>query len=230
MRFINRRHLLLAFVISLTGFTASCTTTRLERDASYNFHHGHYRRAYEELEVMAHRGYPSAQYAVAYMLYYGMGVAKDVDVARAWFRKAAQKDYAPARVALQLIEQDRNYPSMPTRANRREFMAEQKAKERMYNHTSDLGWLREQAPNRYAVDIRADQLGDEIRKSLTTSFADKPIVAYNKIQDGKRELHLVLGSYDNPTDANAVLAKIDKTIKPRAHVMQIASIQNVMLP
>ncbi len=78
---------------------SSCSTPYLTVSAENDFKHGYYARAFEKLWMPAHSGVPRAQYALGYIYYYGLGTVRDEDLARAWFRRAAECHYPPAVIA-----------------------------------------------------------------------------------------------------------------------------------
>jgi len=94
-------------ILLLTLLLAACATqTPMERSqqafsqGKTNFLQGNYRQAFQELLPLAEDGNADAQYAIAYMYYYGQGVPQDVDVAKSWMKKAASQGQFLAKQAL----------------------------------------------------------------------------------------------------------------------------------
>lgn len=83
----------------------SCSSHRVPAyldQAKMSYAQHDYPRAFEEL-LKTPLTNPEAQYALGYMYYYGLGIAKDEDRGRFWIRKAADQCYIPAMQALHKI-------------------------------------------------------------------------------------------------------------------------------
>ncbi len=63
-----------------------------------------YRQAFLRLEPVARAGNAEAQYAVAFMYFYGRGVIEDKEKAIQWMLLAKQQNYPRAIEALKLIQ------------------------------------------------------------------------------------------------------------------------------
>jgi TPR repeat protein len=72
-----------------------------------------YARAFNALLLPAAHDNPEAQYALGYMYYYGLGIAKDQDIARIWIKKSADHHYLPALQAMVVITQVRHEQYIP---------------------------------------------------------------------------------------------------------------------
>lgn len=81
--------------------------------AEYDYAHGNYPRAFQELWTPAEKNDPRALYAMGYMYYYGVGTDKDQDLGRSLIRRAAAKNYPPAITALELITKRRRNQYLP---------------------------------------------------------------------------------------------------------------------
>lgn len=66
-----------------------------------------YNRAFIMFAPLARSGDPDAQYAVAYLYYYGLGVVEDPLKAEFWLNQAAQQGQPLAIMALQNIDRGR---------------------------------------------------------------------------------------------------------------------------
>ncbi len=76
-------------------------------EAEANFQVGNYVMAHDQLLPLAMKGDEDAQYAVAYLYYYGYGAPKDIDTARSWMRKAAAGgNIAAVDALIMMAEQD----------------------------------------------------------------------------------------------------------------------------
>ncbi len=94
-----RKIAILSTMIAGSLLLASCSTPYRTISAEKDFRQGYYARAFEKLWMPAHSGNPRAQYALGYLYYYGLGTVRDEDLARAWFRHAAECHYPPAVIA-----------------------------------------------------------------------------------------------------------------------------------
>ena len=97
-----------AVVISACLVLVACSTqTRYERDysnAKKNFAEQNYRSAFNQVQAPANAGNPSAQYALGYMYYNGLGTIASNSQAAYWFQKSAAQGYKPAKKALREIK------------------------------------------------------------------------------------------------------------------------------
>lgn len=100
---LQRKVAILAVWLSCCVLLSACSTPYRTISAERDFRQGHYTRAFEKLWMPAHSGNPRAQYALGYLYYYGLGTVRDEDLARAWFRHAAECHYAPAVIAYQRL-------------------------------------------------------------------------------------------------------------------------------
>ncbi len=66
-----------------------------------------YTRAFIMLAPLARQGNPDAQYAIAYLYYYGLGVVEDQMVAEYWLNKASMQGQPLAIIAIQCIDKNR---------------------------------------------------------------------------------------------------------------------------
>lgn len=102
---MRRQHALIATLLSALVLTA-CSSNPPQatlRDAETNFEAGRYDLAYVQIEPLAEDGDPNAQYALAYLYYYGYGAPRDPDIARSWMRRAAAQGNESAQQALDLM-------------------------------------------------------------------------------------------------------------------------------
>lgn len=90
---------------SLTACASMKTTIRqadLLQGKRY-FEAGYYKRAMHLLMPLAMDGVPQAQYGVGYMYYYGYGAPQDSDMGYLWIKRAADQEYPPAVIAVDMI-------------------------------------------------------------------------------------------------------------------------------
>lgn len=83
-----------------------CMSTRMTEQMQLGrlkFSEGKYKQAFRDLLPVAVYGKAPAEYAVGYMYYYGYGVARDPECGLFWMTKAAERNYLPAIIALDLI-------------------------------------------------------------------------------------------------------------------------------
>jgi TPR repeat protein len=93
-------------VILSTLFLFSCTSPKLSQElenGKLQFSNGNYKESFHQLLPLAAHGKKEAQYAVGYMYYYGLGVARDAESGIFWMKQSAEQGYQPAVDALQMI-------------------------------------------------------------------------------------------------------------------------------
>lgn len=101
-----------ALTLSLLAllFCTACSTSHNQLTlAQQDFADKNYARAYDKLLILASHGDATAQYAVGYMSYYGMGTAKDENMARIWIRRSADQGNPDAIAALKQLLHDKGY-------------------------------------------------------------------------------------------------------------------------
>ena len=95
--------------VILSGCATSTTSTPYQpakptmAQAQQAFAQHHFVEAQQALTILAIDGNAKAQYALGYLYFYGQGTARDLDLARGWFKKAAAQGYAKARTALEMM-------------------------------------------------------------------------------------------------------------------------------
>jgi len=93
-----------ALLILVTLLLGSCTSSKPPiSEARKNYLAHDYSRAFNETLKLATHGNAEAQYALGYMYYYGLGVARDQDIARVWIYRSANQQYRPAILAMKKI-------------------------------------------------------------------------------------------------------------------------------
>lgn len=85
------------------GTTTATPPVTLEM-ARANYETGDYDSALRQLTILAISGDHEAQYALGYMYYRGLGTTQNIDIARGWFREAAQAGFEQAQQALNVID------------------------------------------------------------------------------------------------------------------------------
>jgi TPR repeat protein len=92
----------------------ACAIGKISNSAAKQDYVEHdYSRAFNALLLPAMHDDPEAQYALGYMYYYGLGIAKDQDIARTWIKKSADHHYLPALQAMVVITQVRHEQYIP---------------------------------------------------------------------------------------------------------------------
>ena len=95
------------------GFLVSCVTKPpAPTVVSESYKQQDYSRTFNALLPSAKSGEAESQYALGYLYYYGLGGAKDHDLALYWIRKAADQHYPPAREALVEVTKGRESQSV----------------------------------------------------------------------------------------------------------------------
>ncbi len=92
---INRKLLLLLYIVLGSPAAAYDITSAMEAYES-----GDYQTAHEQLNFLATKDNPEAQYNLAFMYYGGEGVNQDDGQAIYWFGQAAKLGYGPAQDTL----------------------------------------------------------------------------------------------------------------------------------
>lgn len=79
------------------------TSTHILQEASKAYNKKNYKRSYLLLMPLAKKDNAIAQYQLGYLYYYGRGTAINYKKAYYWIRKSASQGYKPARIALDII-------------------------------------------------------------------------------------------------------------------------------
>lgn len=96
-------------VLTILCLLAGCTSsTRQFNQARTNFNLGDYHIAFNQLEPLAKKGNPDAQYALGYMYYYGYGTSMNYAKAQYWINLAANQGSVSAVQALKNINFSQN--------------------------------------------------------------------------------------------------------------------------
>jgi|GEM_PF-2905816 len=97
---------ILPFIVIMTGVCtlSACAQPNWYKAGKWNYAHQNYTQALPQLLWSAQLGDASAQYAVGYMYYNGLGTPQDDVLAYHWFIKAAKKGNQNAAIALQQIQ------------------------------------------------------------------------------------------------------------------------------
>lgn len=115
--FLQCKIMFISAFLACTLLLSSCTNLSQTVSAEYDFRHHYYARAFAKLWWPAHNGNTRAMYALGYMYYYGLGTARDQDLARIWFKRSAKLEYAPSVKAYQLITNPRVEQYVPFQEN-----------------------------------------------------------------------------------------------------------------
>lgn len=105
----------LSFMLASSLLVIGCANSgfMLERGKK-SFQEQNYRQAFLRLEPVAEAGNAEAQYALAYMYYYGQGVVENKKLAKKWMRLAASKGNQDAQRGLKLILKNRKSRYAPS--------------------------------------------------------------------------------------------------------------------
>ncbi len=99
---INMQKTIVYLVITL-GLIAGCVKQVGLNEGIAYFKAERYRSAFIKLKPEAEKGQPDAEYAIAYMYYYGLGVTEDRKHAWLWLNRAAQLGQPDAVTAVRLL-------------------------------------------------------------------------------------------------------------------------------
>lgn len=94
--------LFIAVILTIT--ISGCAQPNWYKAGKWNYTHQNYDQALPQLLWSAQLGDASAQYAVGYMYYNGLGTPKDDIQAYHWFTKASAKGNENAAIALKKME------------------------------------------------------------------------------------------------------------------------------
>lgn len=87
-------------------FITACGASKFMLDrGKQSYEVQNYRQAFIRLKPVAQSGNAKAQYAIAYMYYYGQGVVENRPFAIKWMRKAAEQGNIDAIKSIALIKQ-----------------------------------------------------------------------------------------------------------------------------
>jgi len=157
------------------------------------FVHGDYLVAYSRLEHRARLGDTSAQYAVGYMNYYGLGVSEDRDLALNWFKLSAKYGYQPARQALRILTHDAFKaevnvadvnPQPPILGKRAEI--------------KNVDWIRSQNPKDFTVEVEQPMAAEKLKQ------ANYPLVEYRYKTQDKIQQSWIYGDFKTEEQAKAI--------------------------
>lgn len=99
----------------LTVVISACSSSQFMLDrGKQSYQAQDYRQAFLRLLPVAKAGNPDAQYAIAYMYYYGQGVVEDRKKASKWMKRAAAQNQADAIEGLKLIQHLPKSPYQPS--------------------------------------------------------------------------------------------------------------------
>lgn len=212
-------------IISLLLTACAAMQQNRLNEAKANFERQNYSSAFLELEQLANSGSPQAQYAVGYMYYYGLGIARNTDTARSWIRKAADHQYLPARQALNLIMKNGQQHAPHNKTLIPGFYSENQKGD------PDLNWMRAQNPHQYTIRLVSSANKKQVDKvAIKQAQNFSRLAEYRFMKNSKVWYGLVMGSYSNKADARKVLAKLPKNQQITAAIEQWQGIQSVMLP
>ncbi len=216
---------------------SSCMTYRNSYVKAENeFAVGHYMHAYDRLERLARHGDTRAQYAVGYMNYYGIGISKDRDLARSWFKRSAKKGYVPSQQALHILTADAYNNPPPIKMHEyqeEEFDEQAKAPitETSQHALTDLDWMRAQPPQGYTVRLGTSKSKKDLAKIRKAVKETNHLASYRFKKNKQFYYALVMGSFLNAKEATAARKHItEKGIEQASKVLAWADIQQKMLP
>jgi TPR repeat protein len=102
------------FILGLLFLLTACAAGNISNSAAKrDYIEQDYARAFNALLRPAAHDNAEAQYALGYMYYYGLGIAKDQDIGRIWIKKSADHNYLPALQAMVVISQVRHEQYIP---------------------------------------------------------------------------------------------------------------------
>ncbi len=215
--------LLLASVL----LTSGCHTVTTKQEIVYNYSQGDYLKAYRGANNLANTGDPVAQYATGYMLFYGVGTARDKDRARYYIRQSANRGYPPAVAALKMISED--HPNMRVEPLGRTTPIRYSGNVDASILVHDVGWLRERNPTHYTIELHSKAINEQI----VTALASKnqiDLAKFKELENKQPESAMSLGDFENPQQASIALAMLDEKTAQAASISKFKHVQDKMLP
>ncbi len=229
----------------------SCANSASVAKAEREFAQRNYHAAIQKLWRPAIMGNAQAQYALGYMHYYGLGTAKDVDMGRSWIRRSASKGYPPAVEALRQITKQnapQNLPeskkelsekrtpasvvAMPVAKSKPVKPPATRSNQQNYYRApkNDMSWIRDQAPNKYTLQLATSINEATIRELKDNVEAPCRAVQFRYRKSGKVRNAVVCGTYSSFASAKNAKAEFPKNIAQNTHVYRWGQIQSKMLP
>ena len=101
-------------IISISATACGGSKFMLDRGKE-SFQEQNYRQAFIRLEPVANAGNADAQYALAYMYYYGQGVIEDRKIALSWMEKSAAQGQTNALQGLEMMKNSAPSPYAPSK-------------------------------------------------------------------------------------------------------------------
>lgn len=217
--------------IVLIALLSGCTSTKTEKARAQAYYLNHdYVLAYDILFTLAKRGDPQAQYTLAYMYYYGQGVAKNEDTARGWMRKAAVSGNQRAKYALELMIDNRS--SRYIDPNPRRPMSSSNNETMETRPSTDINWIRQQNPEEYTLvfipTAQTKHLTDILLNQATQA---NRTVTYSFQHNGHLQKAFAYGTY--PSSNAAQISKngfAHKALQKELKLAQWKNVHDVMLP
>lgn len=219
-RSIMKKTAALLLALALTQ-TACHHRERDEVLAQYS--QGNYLLAFEKLEFMARRGDAVAEYATGYMLFYGVGIAKDEGRALDYFRKSAQQGYPEAVAALKMIVED--HPNMRVEEHGRRKPYRYNVRVDDGRLLQDIPWIRERNPRHFTIRLQAQTLTDALVNALTHD-SDLQFAAYRDVDTTST----VIGDFTDEREAMQALASLDSPYQKSAAITTFGEVQQNMMP
>lgn len=91
-------------LLFIQGCEKKITHDMSMREAKHSYNQGDHQRSFRITEALAYEGNHHAQYALGYLLYYGIGAPQDKKLGIAWFEQAAKNGNDKAQVALSQLQ------------------------------------------------------------------------------------------------------------------------------
>lgn len=171
--------------------------------AMEEFVRGDYIRAYAKLETRARLGDTSAQYAVGYMNYYGLGVAENRDLALNWFRVSARYGYQPAQQAIRILTH-REYKAAVNPSVSKAVPAQ------TVSMMQPVEWIRNQQPTDYTIEVKEPQLAASLQEK------NYPLVSYRYKDQDQIEQAWIYGDFKTAEQAKAIQQALMRERLPTA--------------
>jgi hypothetical protein len=188
----NRRIINGLLIVSCLSLSA-CQMFQTPDPAMQAFVHGDYLVAYTKLEHRARLGDTSAQYAVGYMNYYGLGVAEDRDLALNWFKLSARYGYQPSRQALRILTHDAYKAEVNVAEIRPQMPIMGKTAE-----LKNVDWIRQQNPQDFTVEVKQPMAAEKLKQ------ANYPLVEYRYKNQDKIQQSWIYGDFKTEEQARAI--------------------------
>jgi TPR repeat protein len=164
----------------------------------------------------AAQGLTEAQFNLALAYHEGAGVTKDEQTAARYYRQAAENGHPDALAAIAKTDRPEQPPIEETNHPAKTSSVEMNQLARSSNETDCEGWLADQSPNAYTLQLMSTTRVEDIQ-DLAGEHDLAGYVVCSYTHEGSTRYALLIGAYPDINTANAAAAELPhgmKTGKP----------------